>query len=376
MGHELLRCLSSEKSVVVWPALNVSNISLDISGLEFDQAKSILHDMEHEGIKRVWLTENYYADAFVEVTALSNSTERIQFGTMVAGIFARSPMITALAAISLSNVSGGRFVLGLGTQTRNSVEYWYGRDFVRPLAQMSEFVQITRGLLSGKKVTYNGKYFSVRNLQLPPPSHPIKIFVAAIGPKMNQLAGRVADGVMGTFWTPKYIEETVIPNVKIGAERAGRSLKDFDIICSYECFPGSESSAHEAMKPHLVSLATVPLFEPIFRGAGYGSECKSINAAIKSGDMTAALTQVSPEMINDLELIGDSPHFKARLGRLKKAGLTEIALHPYVGNVFYEHYPDQFPFDIQRFNTKPVYEGLDSYTAMLGVLREYGQASQ
>lgn len=349
--------------------MELSRISVDVSGLDFDRAKSILGDLEGEGIRRVWLTENCYGDAFVEIASLLSSTKRMKFGTMVAGIFARSPMITSLAAVSLSNISGGRFILGLGTQTRNSVEYWYGREFVKPLSEMSEFVRITRGLLYGKKITHDGRYFSVRNLQLPPSSHQVKIFVAAIGPKMIQLAGQLADGVMGTFWTSKYIEETVIPNLKIGADKADRSLEDFEVVCSYECFPGSEKIAHEAMKHHLVSLAAVPLFEPIFQGAGYGSECKSINSAINSGNVESALARVSPEMVDDLELVGGSSQLRSTLNRLEKAGLTDIALHPYVGNVFYEHYPDQFPFDISQFNGAPVYEGLESYTELLRVLK-------
>jgi len=352
---------------VIYP-LNLSRISFDISGFDFDQAQSVLRNLENGGIKRVWLTENSYGDAFVEVAALLSSSKKIEFGTMVAGIFARAPMITALSTISLCNMSGGRFILGLGTQTKNSVEYWYGRNFVKPLEQMREFVQITRGLVMGRKVTYNGKHFSVRNLQLPPSSHSVKIFVAAIGPKMIQLAAELGDGVMGTFWTAKYIEDVVIPNLRIGAERAGRSLKDFEIICSYECFPGNEATAYEAMRPHLVSLATVPLFEPIFSGAGYDGECKSINAAMKSGDVRKALRQVSPGMIDDLELIGGGSQIEAKLKNLESAGLTEITLHPYAGNVFYEHYPDQFPFDITQFNGKPLYEGPEAYTELLQAL--------
>jgi alkanesulfonate monooxygenase SsuD/methylene tetrahydromethanopterin reductase-like flavin-dependent oxidoreductase (luciferase family) len=349
--------------------LNLSQVSFDISGLDLEQARAVVNEFENEGVKSVWLTENSFNDAFVEVAAIFNSAKRIRFGTMVAGIFARSPMITSLATVALSNLSKGRFVLGLGTQTKNSVEYWYGKRFVKPLSQMYEFVQISRRLLDGEKVTYNGKHFTVRDLQLPPCSHPIKIFIAAIGPKMIQLAGQETDGVMGTFWTPKYIQDIVLPNLKIGAERSGRSLNDFEILCSYECFPTSESVTFEGIKPHLVSLATVPLFETIFRGAGYEDEYKSIGHAISSGSVQQALSKVTPEMARDLEIVGTKSQIKDRIAELKKAGLTEVVLHPYSGNIFYEHYPDQFPFDITKFNGKPIYEGSDSYMDLIRMLR-------
>ncbi len=348
--------------------MNLSRISFDVSGLNFGEARAVLIESENAGINRVWLTENSFTDAFVTIAGIFNSTKKIQFGTMVTGIFARPPMIASLAAVTLSNLSGGRFVLGLGTQTRNSVEYWYGKRFVKPLSQMLEFVQISRGLLSGEKVTFHGQYFTVRDLQLPSCSYPVKIFMAAIGPKMIQLAGQVAHGVMGTFWTPKYIEDTVIPNLRIGAERVGRSLKDFEILCSHEVLPFNELTTYQAMRPHLVSVATVPLFEPIFREAGYEQECQSINAAVKSGDVQLALSKVNPEMIKDLEIAGSKSQIRDRVDRLIRSGLTEVVLHPYAGNIFYEHFPDQFPFDITRFNGRPVYEGLEAYISLIQML--------
>jgi alkanesulfonate monooxygenase SsuD/methylene tetrahydromethanopterin reductase-like flavin-dependent oxidoreductase (luciferase family) len=349
-------------------ALNLSDVSFDISGLDLEQARKVLIELENEGFKGVWLTENCLTDAFVEVAAIFNSTTRIRFGTMVAGISARSPMITSLAALSLSNLSGGRFVLGLGTQTKNSVEYWYGKSFVKPLSQMREFVQIARRLLAGEKVTYDGKHFAVRDLELPRCPHSVKIFIAAIGPKMIQLAGQEANGVMGTSWTPRYIQNTVIPNLKIGAKRSGRSLDDIEILCSYECFPTSESITYEAMRPHIVSLATVPLFEPIFGETGYEDEYKSINVAMKTGDVQLALSKISTEIVSDFEIIGNESQIKGRIAELKRAGLTEVVLHPYLGNMFYEHYPDQFSFDITKFNSTPVYGESDSYTNLIQIL--------
>ena len=349
--------------------MNLSHISFDISGLQLEQAKACLREFENEGVNGVWLTENCFTDAFVEVAALLNSTKKLRFGTMVVGIFARSPMITSLSAVSLSKLSGGRFVLGLGTQTKNSVEYWYGKRFIEPVTQMFEFVQISRRLLEGEKVTYKGKHFAVRDLQLPPSSHPVKLFIAAIGPKMIQLAGQEADGVIGTFWTPKYIRNTVLPNLKIGAERVGRSLDDFEILCSYECFPTTESISYDGIKPHIVSVATVPLFEAIFREAGYEVEFKSINHAIPSGNVQRALSSVTPEMAKDLEIVGTKSQINDKIAELRAAGLTEVVLHPYSGNVFYEHYPDQFPFDISKFNGKPVYEGPYSYMNLIQTLR-------
>jgi alkanesulfonate monooxygenase SsuD/methylene tetrahydromethanopterin reductase-like flavin-dependent oxidoreductase (luciferase family) len=348
----------------------LSDISFDLSSLDYNAARRVVSEAGQKEVKGIWLTENSFRDAFVEIAALCQSSERIRFGTMVAGIYSRSPMITALSSLTLSNLSRGRFVLGLGTQTKNTVEYWYGRRFEEPLQQMSEFVQVCRQLLEGSKVSYNGKYQNVKNLQLPSSPYRVKILVAAINAKMIQLAGQVADGVLGTFWTPSYVRKQVVPNLKIGAERGGRQIPDdFEVLCSLDCFPVGDLANMDALRPHLLSLATVPLFAPIFREMGYEREQELIARAVREQDMRRALSLISEEMLQSLELTGNTSDVRTRLHQFRTAGLTEIIISPYVGNVYYEHYPDQFPFDINRYNGQPAYDAEDECLTLICDLR-------
>ncbi len=349
--------------------MSLSQISFDISSLDLESGAKVAHVLEAEGAKGAWLTENTFRDAFVEIAVLSNSTRRLRFGTMIAGIFSRSPMITALSSITISNLSRGRFVLGLGAQTKNSVEYWYGKRFEKPRTQMMEFVAICRQLLSGSRVTYEGKFQHVNELQLPPSSYPVKIFIAAINPKMIQLAGQIADGILGTFWTPSYIRNHVIPNLKIGAEKAGRSLEGFEVLCSIDCFPANDTVANDALKPHLISVATVPLFAPIFRVMGYESELELIKKAILHEDLNGAFSIISTDMLRDLEVYGSFVEIRSKLQEFRSAGLTETVVSPYVGNVFYEHYPAQFPFEITKYDGTPVYDATDEHLSLIQGLK-------
>ena len=156
-------------------------------------------------------------------------TERIRLGTGVVGIWSRSAVTLALQAATLHQLSGGRLLLGLGVQARGYVEGWHGQRYRKPVTAMREFVTILRGLLAGERVTFEGEIFSVRNfqLQMQLPEQPARIYVAANGPKMVQLAGELADGMLGYFHSVEYVRDVVMPNLRARsrARRAGRPTR-------------------------------------------------------------------------------------------------------------------------------------------------------
>ena len=186
---------------------------------------------EAAGFRSAWFPEITFADAFGPATAAALQTQRIRLGTGVVGIWSRSAVTLALQAATLHQLSGGRLLLGLGVQARGYVEGWHGQHYRKPVTAMREFVTILRRLLDGERVTFEGEIFSVRNfqLQMQLPEQRARIYVAANGPKMIQLAGELADGMLGYFHSVEYVRDVVLPNLRIGAERAGRQLEEIDI---------------------------------------------------------------------------------------------------------------------------------------------------
>ena len=201
-----------------------NGLGIFFTGLPAPMAIDAAFRAEAAGYRSAWFPEITFADAFGPATAAAMRTQRIELGTGVVGIWSRSAVTLALQAATLHQLSGGRLLLGLGVQARGYVEGWHGQQYRKPVTAMREFVTILRGLLDGERVTFEGEIFSVRNfqLQMQLPEQRARIYVAANGPKMIQLAGELADGMLGYFHSVEYVRDVVLPNLRIGADRAGR----------------------------------------------------------------------------------------------------------------------------------------------------------
>jgi probable F420-dependent oxidoreductase len=302
---------------------------------------------EERGFRAAWFPEITFGDAFGPATAVATRTSRIDLATGVVGIWSRSPVTMALQAASLNELSEGRLILGLGVQARGYVEGWHGQHYERPIRAMREYVTILRRALAGEPVTFEGEIFSVRNFQLlvQPPERPVRIYVAAIGPQMLRLAGEIADGVIGYFWSAAYVRNVVLPRLREGAERAGRSLDDFDVACGLPTIVGDEGL--ERIKGQVLMFATAmsssPHYADSFAAAGYGDAVREIQERVAARDVPGALASITEELADAMTLAGTPEHVRARIEEYAFAGLDTVALNPSPPNVFFPLYEGHFP---------------------------------
>src|SRR5437660_5265009 len=173
---------------------------------------------------------------------------------------------------------------------------------------MKEYVTSMRQILSGGPATFEGEIFSVKNfqLQMQPPEQPVRIYMAAIGPQMTRLAGELADGIIGYCYSAAYLRDTVLPNLRAGAERAGRSLDDFDVACGFPTIVTPDDSGLEQIKRQVMMFATAksssPEYASSFAAAGY--DVGEIQERVDAGDVDGALGLVTDEMANALTIAG------------------------------------------------------------------------
>ena len=172
-------------------------------------------EVERLGFDSVWTAEAYGSDAFTPLAWWGASTSRVKLGTNIVQMSARTPVATAMSALTLDHLSGGRFILGLGASGPQVVEGWYGQPYPRPLERTREYVEIVRKVLARKEpVTYDGRHYQLpfrggTNLGKPLKSivHPrredIPIYLGAEGPKNVTLAAEIADGWFPIFFSPK-----------------------------------------------------------------------------------------------------------------------------------------------------------------------------
>ena len=318
--------------------------ALLIEGLNGGLTINYAQQAERAGFDRVWIPEIIFNDAVVPATAAAVSTDRIEVGTGVVGIWGRSPVVMALEANTLNEVSGGRMVLGLGTQARGYVDYWHGRSYERPLQAMREYLTIVRSIVDLEPTTYEGEIFSIHGFQLvaQPPPRRLPIHMAAVGPKMIQLAGELADGVLGYFYSLEYLREVVMPNLAIGAARSGRSLDNFDVGVGLPANLGNGDQSVEELRGQIVMFATAlgssPAYATSIEMAGFGDEGEEIRDRVGTGDIEGALATVTPEMIDSLTLSGTVDNARKRLAEYEAGGATSVVFNPAAPNNYYPLY--------------------------------------
>ena len=302
---------------------------------------------EERGFRAAWFPEITFGDAFGPATAVATKTEKIGLGTGVVGIWSRSAVTMALQAATLNELSDGRLLLGVGLQARGYVEGWHGQTYERPVRAMKEYVTILRRILSGENVTFEGEIFSVQGFQLmmQPPERPARIYMAAIGPQMTRLAGELADGIIGYCYSAEYVRDSVMPNLRAGAERAGRSLDDFDIACGFPAIVSRDASGLEQIKGQVMMFATAgsssPEYATSFAAAGY--DVAPIQERVDAGDIDGALGLVTDEMANAMTIAGSPDDVRRRIAEYRDAGLTTVALNPSPPDVWFPLYQGHFP---------------------------------
>lgn len=301
------------------------------------------------GVRNAWFPEITFADAFIPVAAAAIDTKRLRLSTGVVGIWSRSPVVMALTAGTLNQLCPGRLALGLGLQARTYVENWHGATYQKTVMAMREYVTIVRRILAGENVTLEGEVFRVRNFQLmmPPPDPPIPIYIAAIGPKMTELAGEIADGVLGFMHSLPYFQNVVVPGIQAGARKAGRSLDQIDLAVGFPTIVTPDDSGIELNKGQIVMFATAMgssrYYAESFSQAGFGDQVREIQERVARADMKGALAVVSDEMCDALTLSGTPDHIRDRIAAYQQAGATTVALNPSPPGVYFPLFQGHFP---------------------------------
>ena len=187
---------------------------------------------EARGFDAVWLSE-VNQESFVQSTVVVQATERVDVGTNITLAFPRSPTVSAMAAWDLNELSGDRFILGLGSQVRRIVEDRFSSEFAQPAKRMGEYIQAMRavwGMNLGEDTTFDGELYRMLHPGLgtrPDPNRRLpRTYVAAVGPLMTKVAATYADGLLGhPFTSLNYLRDEVVPRIEAGLEQAGRARR-------------------------------------------------------------------------------------------------------------------------------------------------------
>jgi probable F420-dependent oxidoreductase len=305
-------------------------LTVGLEGLSLSDQLKVASDGEAWGYTDIWSAETAGPDGFSPLAAIAASTSTVRLGTAIVPVFTRPAALTAMSAAGLQEMSGGRFVLGLGTSSDIIVNNWMGESFELPLTRLREYVEAIREILAGKKSDFDGRTMSTHGFRLQLPlENPPPIYIAALGPKACRLAGEVADGVIFFLKGPEGVA-TAMEQVRAGAEAAGRDPDAIDSVIRVLVALDEDPQVLAYIGRRLTAqYAMVDVYNRSLRSEGFVEEADGIGELWRAGDRNGALEKVSDRMLDRLHVFGDLNRCRERIEEFRAAGVKTPVLAPF-----------------------------------------------
>ncbi|ANN16980.1 F420-dependent methylene-tetrahydromethanopterin reductase [Amycolatopsis orientalis] len=301
-------------------------------------------EAEKLGLDDCWVAEAWGSDAPSVLGYLAARTGRIRLGSGIIQLGTRSPVAIAQAALTLSELSGGRFVLGLGASGPQVIEGLHGVPFARPLTRMRETVAIIRQAFAGEKISFSGKEFEIpRPGEAKPmrlsltPNPDIPIHLATLSPKLLELTGEIADGWLGTSFVPEGAE-AYFSHLDAGLAKAGRTRADLEICQGAEvAFARDEDELRGMVADRKAELAfslggmgsaKTNFYNNAYSRQGWAEAAEAVRERWQAGDREGAAGLVTDEMVLGTTLIGTEAMVAERLRVWRAAGVGTVRLYP------------------------------------------------
>ncbi|MBI3926714.1 MAG: TIGR03617 family F420-dependent LLM class oxidoreductase [Armatimonadetes bacterium] len=264
---------------------------------------------ESEGFSGLWVPETQH-DPFFFMLRAADATTRLEVGTAIAVSLARSPMTLAQTAWDLAALSKGRFLLGLGSQIRAHITRRFSMPWDRPVQQMREQIQALRAIWdafqNGTPLDFRGRYYRM-DLLTPffspgPIEHPhIPIGLAAVGPKMTELAAELADFiVLHPFTNLEYLERETLPAIERGLRKAGRQRQDVTVLGSLFAITGDEKSQarlDRLIRRQISFYGSTPAYYPVLEALGLGDLARTLHGMSRQGDWEGMAGRITDEVM-------------------------------------------------------------------------------
>jgi probable F420-dependent oxidoreductase len=304
------------------------DIALTGLAMPVSEFPAIAREAETRGYRTAWVGEASGTEAIVLSTLIATHTTTLRIANGVIPVQTRTPIVYGQAAATLAHLAPGRFALGLGLSSEIIVGQWHGLAFAPSIQQMREAVQIIRMAAAGERVNFDGKFYRLKSFRLaiPAPSPAPRIYLAALGPRMCELAGEVADGVL-LNWLPPSAVPASVRHVEAGARRAGRSLSDVDVaVYVRTCVTDEPAPVRETLARDITGYAIVSVYARFFADCGFAEEVEAVNAAWKAGDRAGAVKGISERVLDGLGAVGSADFCREQINAFARTGATPVVL--------------------------------------------------
>ena len=319
-------------------------ISAGYSGAQINLPIDMIQEAEKLGYYAVWTAEAYGSDSVTPLAWIGARTESIRLGTAIMQMPARTPAMTAMTAMTLDQLSGGRMLLGLGLSGPQVVEGWHGQPYGKPLSKTREYVSIVRQILRREApLSHTGTHYQIpyqgddaTGLGKPLKSilhgrAEMSIYLAAIGPKNVQLSAEIADGWLPIFFAPRHYEAVFAPQVEAGLTKAGKSINAFDIAPSVSVVVGEDVAACRSLIKPMLALYIGGMgargknfYHDLACRYGYEAAANQVQDLYLSGKKAEAAAAIPDELVDDVALCGPKERIRQQLNLWQQAPITTL----------------------------------------------------
>ncbi len=323
-------------------------LMIGYSGAKVALPIEVVQEADRLGYYAVWTAEAYGSDAVTPLAWLGALTKQIHLGTAIMQMPARTPAMTAMTAMTLDQLSGGRMLLGVGLSGPQVVEGWHGQPYGRPLGRTREYIDIMRTILARQEaLVYNGTHYQIpyQGADATGLGKPLKsilhgrpampIYLAAIGPQNVALAAEIADGWLPIFFAPAHYHAVFAPSLDAGFAKAagGTGMTNFAIAPTVPVALGPDLTAcRNAIKPHLalyiggMGAKGKNFYADLISRYGYADAAEQIQLLYLQGKKLEAAMAVPDALVDDVALCGPKERIAEQLALWRTVPLTTLNL--------------------------------------------------
>jgi probable F420-dependent oxidoreductase len=303
---------------------------------DLDRVPDAVRAAEAAGYDGVWAAETAH-DPFLPLLLAAEHSRSLELGTGIAVAFARNPMNLAVLANDLHRYSAGRFMLGLGSQIKPHIEKRFSMPWSHPADRMRELVLAMRAIWdswnNGTRLSFRGDFYTHTLMTPffdpgPNPHGTPKVFLAAVGGRMTEVAGEVADGMLlHSFTTERYLREVTLPSLEAGWARAGRPRADFQIALTSFVVTGADekqmAATDQAVRQQIAFYGSTPAYRSVLELHGWGDLQSELNSLSKQGRWEDMGRLIEDDVLDAFAVVSEDPaRIPARLGE-RFSGLVD-----------------------------------------------------
>lgn len=298
------------------------------AGPKVEDSITLVKWAEANGFDDVWFSDAMAPDSLTMVAAVAPYTQRMRVGVAVTPVYTRTPAVFAATANVLAQLLPGRFVMGLGSSSQAIMERFNGIEMEKPLTRVKETAIMVRSMLAGERSdfdlsTLRSKGYRQEALPEPPP-----IYLAALRPKMIEMAAEYGDGVVFNLWPQKALPK-MMEHVEIGARRAGKRIEDIEIVNRLLVMVTDDIDAARArFRTQYAPYYANPVYNNFLKWAGYAEEAAGILAGWEARDRELSTSSITDEMIDTVCNIGDVDTVQRRIRKDAEAGIDTTIVSP------------------------------------------------